>query len=158
MSGSVRPELLEVGRIAKPHGVRGEVVVELLTDRHERVEPGSVLTTTSGELVVITSRPHGSRWLVTFEGMTDRSHAEALHGATLWAEPIDDPDALWVHDVVGLEVVSVDGTAHGRVTAVQDNPAHDLLVLEGGALVPVVFIVSNEPDRLVIDPPAGLFD
>jgi 16S rRNA processing protein RimM len=157
VTDSARP-LLEVGRVARAHGLAGEVVVELVTDRVERVEPGARLAGPDGELVVATSRSFGSRWLVVFEGIASRSQAEALHGARLSAAPLDDPDALWVHELVGSLVVEADGTERGRVTALQDNPAADLLVLDTGALVPLTFVVDVVGGRVVIDPPAGLFD
>ena len=151
---------LEVGRIGRAHGLKGEVTVVLTTDRTERVEPGAVLHAGDRPLTVVSSRPHQGRWIVAFDGVADRSTAEALRGAVLSAEPLDDPDALWVHDLVGAEVVTADGRACGRVTEVVANPAHDLLELDSGRLVPVVFVVdeSGLPDRLVIDPPPGLID
>jgi 16S rRNA processing protein RimM len=157
VSGPDRP-LLEVGHVAKAHGIRGEVVVDLITDVAERVDAGAHLSTNRGELVVASSRPFGHRWLVNFEGVTDRDTAEGLAGLVLRAPAIEDPAALWVHDLVGCEVVEQDGRGRGRVEAVQANPASDLLVLEGGALVPVIFIVESAPGRVVIDPPAGLFE
>jgi 16S rRNA processing protein RimM len=69
---------------------------------------------------------------------------------------LDDPDALWVHELVGSDVVDVEGRAHGRVAAVEANPASDLLVLEGGGLVPLRFVVSHGDGRVVVDPPVGL--
>jgi 16S rRNA processing protein RimM len=157
VTGVDRP-FLEVGHVAKPHGIRGEVVVELVTDRAERLEPGARLSTKQGELVVAASRPFGRRWLVHFEGVGDRAGAERLGGLVLRAEAIEDPDALWVHELVGCTVVERGGMTRGRVEAVQANPASDLLVLEGGALVPIVFVVETAPGQVVIDPPAGLFD
>jgi 16S rRNA processing protein RimM len=157
VNGAGRP-LLEVGRVARAHGLSGEVVVELLTDRQERLEPGTHLVGPGGELVVATSRPFGTRWLVVFEGVGNRTAAEALHGARLSAPALDDPGALWVHELVGATVVETDGTERGRVVALQDNPAADLLVLDDGALVPVVFVVDAAPGRLTIDPPPGLFE
>jgi 16S rRNA processing protein RimM len=152
--------LLEVGRIDKPHGVRGEVVVTLTTDRTERLEPGTVLYTDAGPVTVGSARRHQHRWIVALEGVSNREAAEALHGHVLRAEPLVDPDALWVHDVVGAEVATTDGRTWGRVVAVQANPAHDLLELDSGVLVPVVFVTdeSGLPGRLVIEPPAGLID
>jgi 16S rRNA processing protein RimM len=76
----------------------------------------------------------------------------------LSAEPLEDPEALWVHDVIGTRVVEVGGTERGRVVAVVANPAHDLLELDSGALVPVVFVQTSGDGVTVIDPPAGLFD
>jgi 16S rRNA processing protein RimM len=150
--------LLEVGRVARPHGIRGEVVGELVTDRVERVAPGTALWAGERRLAVAASRPHGGRFLVRFTGVDDRGGAEALRGAVLSAEPLDDPDALWVHDLVGAEVVTRDGTPVGTVTAVEANPASDLLVLDAGGLVPLTFLVEASAGRLVVDPPPGLLD
>lgn len=152
-------ELLEVARIVKPHGIRGEVIVALLTDRTERVDPGTVLADDAGgRYEVVASRPHQGRWIVTFAGVPDRTAAEALRGTTLMAEPLDDPDALWVHDLVGAQLVDVGGTVHGTIGSVQENPAADLLVLGDGRLVPVNFVVAREPGRVVVDVPPGLLD
>jgi 16S rRNA processing protein RimM len=110
-------------------------------------------------LEVAASRPHKHRWIVSFVGIGDRTAAEGLVGAVLRAEPIDDPDALWVHELIGCEVVDVDGVLRGRVEAVEQNPASDLLVLDSGALVPLRFLVDGPAARrLVVDVPTGLFD
>lgn len=150
--------MLEVGRVAKPHGLRGEVIVELFTNRTERMTPGTVLATADGLLTVEQSTPHLGRWIVSFEGVRSREDAEALRGTVLSAEPLDDPDELWVHELVGASVVGVDDRAYGTVAAVEANPASDLLVLDGGGLVPVRFVISHGDGRIVIDPPAGLLD
>lgn len=154
-----QPALLEVGRIVKPHGIRGEVAVESVTNRGElRFAAGSVLQSDRGPLQVVGGRPHQGRWLVTFAGVDDRNGAEALRGVVLRAEPLDEEGALWVHELVGSEVVDLAGGTYGTVRAVEANPAADLLVLDGERLVPLTFVVSQEPGRLVIDPPNGLFD
>lgn len=151
--------LLEVGRIVKPHGLRGEVVVALGTDRTERLEPGTTLYGPVGPLTVVAARPHQHRYLVRFEGVGTREAAEALRGTVLQAPGIDDPDALWVHDVIGVEAVLVDGTPCGCVVAVEANPAEDLVVLASGALVPARFVQGWDGEhRLVIDPPEGLLE
>lgn len=152
--------MLEVGRIVKPHGIRGEVAVEVVTNRPEqRFAPGVVLASDRGPLEVLTGRPHQNRWLVTFAGVEDRTGAEALRGVVLRAaEPLEEEGALWVHELVGAEVVGLDGRSHGVVEAVEANPASDLLVLAGERLVPLVFVVDHQPGRIVIDPPAGLLD
>jgi 16S rRNA processing protein RimM len=150
--------LLEIGRVTRPHGLRGDVVVELTTDRVERLAPGTVLTSDAGDLTVAAARPHQHRWIVSFEGHTGREAADRLRGLALRAAPIDDPDALWVHDLVGSEVVTAGGDVVGSCVAVVANPASDLLELDGGALVPVVFVVERTPGRVVIDPPDGLLD
>ena len=144
--------------MVKPHGLRGEVVVELVTDRTERLAPGSVLSTDHHPLEVTRSSPHQSRWIVAFAGVTDREAAEALRGTVLRAAPLHDPDALWVHELVGSEVVDPHGGRHGTVVAVQANPASDLLVLDAGQLVPLRFVVGRQPGVVVVDTPEGLLD
>jgi len=153
--------LLEVGRIDKPHGVRGDVVVALTTTEKRRVAPGTHLFSGDREFVITASRPHQHRWIVSFEGIYGREGAEAISGLVLSAEPLedDDPDALWVHELIGSRVIEIDGTERGVVVAVQDNPASDLLVLDTEALVPLRFVEGrDEEGRLIVDVPDGLFD
>lgn len=150
--------VLEVGRVVKPHGLRGEVIVDLVTDRTDRLAPGSTLSSREGPLEVARSSPHQGRWIVAFAGVIDRDGAESLRGTVLSAPPLHDPDALWVHELVGADVVGPDGRPYGRVEGVEANPASDLLVLAGGGLVPLRFVVDHEPGRVVVDPPAGLLD
>lgn len=150
--------LLEVGRVVRSHGLRGEVAVKLVTDRLERVAPGAVLHTARGQLEVAASRPHQEGFLVIFAGVVDREGADRLRGLALSAPPVDDSEGLWVHELIGAEVVDVGGTRRGRVVSVEANPASDLLVLDSGALVPLCFVVSTEAGRVVIDPPPGLLD
>lgn len=152
------PILLEVGRIDRAHGVQGETVVTLWTSRAERLETGSVLTADSGMLTVVEARAFQQRWIVRFAEIQDRDAAECLRGQVLRAEPIVDADELWVHELIGMMVCEVDGTERGRVVAVQENPASDLLVMESGALVPLTFMVEQPGDQLVVDVPDGLFE
>jgi 16S rRNA processing protein RimM len=150
--------LLEVGRVVRPHGLRGDVVVDLVTDRTDRVAPGTVLQSERGPLTVLSSQPHQHRFIVAFDGVFDREGAQALVGSILQAEAVDDPDAMWVHELIGSVVRETDGTERGRVVSVQANPAHDQLVLDNGAMVPSVFVVSCVDGVTLIDPPAGLFE
>ena len=154
--------MLEVGRITKAHGIKGEVLVHLTGDRRERVARGAVLTTKDGrQLVVRSASSHQGKWIVAFDGVTTRTEAEALHGQALLAEPIDDPDTLFVHDLIGSTVVDArTGDEIGTVDSVEANPASDLLVLEGpGALIPVRFVVERDAGgRLRVDLPEGLLD
>ncbi|HWM20799.1 MAG TPA: ribosome maturation factor RimM [Ilumatobacteraceae bacterium] len=153
-----REGLLEVGRITRPHGLGGDVYVDLSTDRTERLDRGSRLWGRGQWLTVTSAAQQTQRWLVHFEGITDRTAAERIANTRLFAEPIDDPDALWVHDLVGATVVELDGSERGRCVAVIDNPAADLLELDSGALVPVTFVVGFADGVVTIDPPEGLFD
>lgn len=151
-------ERLDVGSIGKAHGLRGDVQVRLTTDRTERLDPGSELHTDDRTLVVGSSRPHQNGWLVRFEGVDDRDAAEALRGVVLRADPIEDPDTLWIHELIGARIVEADGTDRGVVETVQANPASDLLVLESGALVPLTFVTDFADGVVTVEAPAGLFD
>ena len=132
----------------------------LTTERTERVAPGTVLHTDRGDLTVVRSSPHQDRWIVHFDGIDVREVADGWRGVVLRAEAVDDDadDAMWVHELVGSSVVLLDGTVVGTVQEVEANPAADLLVLDSGALVPVVFITDRADGTLTIDPPDGLFD
>ena len=144
--------------MVRPHGLRGEVVVRLVTDRTERLACGTVLSSTAGDLEVVRAAHSGGRWIVSFAGVGDRDGAEALRDVVLRAEPIVDPEALWVHELHGSEVLDVTGRRLGEVTAIEANPASDLLVLDGGGLVPLRFVVEQGPGRVVVDVPDGLLE
>ena len=153
--------LLEVARIDKPHGLQGEVTVSLISNVEERLAPGSVLQSERGPMAVLASRRHQHRWIVTFDRVSTREDAEAARGLVLLAEAATevDDDAMWAHQVIGADVVEADGTRRGRVVAMIDNPASDLLELDSGALVPLTFVTGWDGEgRLRIDPPPGLFD
>jgi len=136
--------------------------VQLWTELAERLSPGSVLITARRTLRVEASRPFGDRdrWIVRFEGIADRTEAERLRGVELEAEPVEVPGTLWVHELVGATVRDAAGTELGVVDAVEANPASDLLVLEGGGLIPVRFVTDHDAaaGTLVVDIPEGLLD
>lgn len=158
--------MLEVGHVVRPHGLAGEVVVALVTSLEQRLAPGSALTTGSGPTLVVTAArpipgkpgPGGGKWLVRFEGVDDRNASEALSGAVLHAEAVEDLDGLWVHQLIGAKVVDAAGMARGSVVSVEANPASDLLVLDSGALVPLRFVVSADAGQVVVEVPEGLFE
>jgi 16S rRNA processing protein RimM len=165
--------LLEIGYVVKAHGLKGEVVVGLITNRVDRLDVGQRLTVRRtgrtgpgpraagpgpAELVISSSRPFQLRYLVYFEGVSTREAAESLRGSLLLAPPVNDPDALFVHELIGSEVVEKDGTSRGIVVAVEANPASDLLVGETGWLVPLRFVVERRAHQLVVDAPEGLFE
>lgn len=151
--------LLEVGRIGRPHGVAGDLYVDLLTDRTERLDVGSRVFASGRWLTIERSRPVPRRWIVHFAGIDDRTAAERLTNAVVHAEPIDDPQTIWVHQLIGARVRDVSGVDRGTCMAVLQNPANDLMELDSGALVPVVFLVEVTADGVaVVDPPEGLFE
>ncbi len=166
---------LVVGQVVRPHGVRGEVVVEVTTDEPAtRYVPGTALATepeAAGPLTIESVRPHQGRLIVAFDGVFDRDGAEALRGVRLCVDSADitlpeDPDEFHDFQLVGLAAVSPDGDDFGEVVGVQHGPAADLLVLRrpGGATALVPFVRAIVPPvdlgtrRIVITPPDGLFD
>ncbi len=158
-AGAPAGPLLEIGRVGRPHGTAGDVTVTLVSNRPERLAPGSELHTAAGVLRVLAARPHNQRHLVAFEGIDDRSKAEGLRGLVLQAAPIDDPDETWVHELIGARVVDQSGVDRGPVASVVANPAGDLLELADGTLVPLRFVVASVPcERIDVDVPDGLFE
>lgn len=154
--------LLEVGHIGRAHGVRGDVFFVLSTDRVERAAVGSKLWIRNRWFTVTQSSNSSGKFRVHLDDVDDRGAAEALAGTKVFAEPLDDPDALWVHDLIGASVVEQNGIDRGRCVSVIANPASDLLELDSGALVPVRFVtavdVSGGEPLVTIDPPDGLFE
>jgi 16S rRNA processing protein RimM len=166
---------LVVGRIAKAHGVTGEVAVEVRTDDPDhRYTPGATLDTDPAErgpLTVERARWHSGRLLIRFAGVADRSAAEHLRGTLLVADSTTsqqhtDEDDYWDHDLVGLEVVTADGQAVGAVTDVLHPPGPAVLVVERAdrpaamipfvrALVPTVDLAAG---RVIVDLPDGLLE
>ena len=135
------------------------MVVRFTTNRAERTEVGARFSTDRGDLTIATIHRSGDRWVVHFEGVDEIDAAEGLRGLVLRAEPLEDSDALWVHELVGAEVVdAADGRLLGRVASVVENPASDLLELEDGGLVPLRFVIEHRPGRVTVDIPAGLLD
>ncbi len=166
---------LVVGRIGKPHGIRGELTVEVRTDAPEiRFAPGSVLATDParvGPITVEAVRWHSGRLLLRVEGVHDRTQAEGLRGAVLRADVPDDevpedPEEFFDHQLRGLAVVTADGTAIGVVDDVVHLPSQDLLSVKRDAgrevLVPFVMeIVTGidvEAGRVTVELPEGLLD
>jgi 16S rRNA processing protein RimM len=161
-----------VGRVGRPHGLRGEVMVQVRTDCPEqRFTAGTQFGVGAGRtLTVDAARPHSGALLVRFAGVADRDAAAQLRGLVLTVEvtelpDLDDPDEFYDHQLEGLAAVGPDGATLGTVREVIHAPASDLLVLEtehGEALVPFVRAIVPEVDlaggRVVLDPPVGLLD
>ncbi|TDD61139.1 ribosome maturation factor RimM [Actinomadura darangshiensis] len=166
-------EPLVVGRIGRPHGVRGEVTIDVRTDEPDsRFAAGTEISTdpvAAGPLTIERIRWHSGRLLVRFAGIGGRDAAEALRGIWLVVDPGDippsaDPDDFHDQELIGLAVVTADGTDVGRVADILHH-GQDILVVRGAGgerLVPFVAALVPEVDvpggRLVIDPPPGLLD
>lgn len=158
-----------VGVVTKAHGVRGEVAVENRSDNPDRWAPGAIVFTEDGRtLTVATLRPHGGRLLVTFEGIADRTAAEALRGRALvvprsWLPELAEGE-WWPDQIEGCAVVTEAGRDLGRVTEVIPNPANDLWVAvddEGvetlvPALADLLLQVDVEGKRILVRDVPGL--
>ncbi|MFH8611857.1 ribosome maturation factor RimM [Streptomyces sp. NPDC018029] len=166
---------LVVARIGRAHGIKGEVTVEVRTDEPElRLGPGAVLATdpaSTGPLTIETGRVHSGRLLLRFEGVRDRTAAEALRNTLLIAEvdPEELPeeeDEFYDHQLMDLDVVLEDGTEVGRITEISHLPSQDLFIVErpDGSEVMIPFVeeivveIDLEEQRAIIDPPPGLID
>ena len=150
----------------RAHSLKGEVVVQLVTNRTERLAVGSTLSTkvaasrrVPATLEVVAARPFKNRYLVSFRGVDSREGAESLRGVTLLAEAdSSESDELYVHELIGKRVLDQEGTDRGLVTSLEANPASDLLVLENGALVPLRFVRSVDETTIAVEVPEGLFE
>ncbi|MEV6901831.1 ribosome maturation factor RimM [Amycolatopsis sp. NPDC051372] len=165
-----------VGRIAKAHGIRGELAVDVRTDSPEqRFAVGAVVTTqlrdgSKRDLTITAAREHSGRLLVRFEEVLTRDVAETLRGALLLIDtaalpPTGDPDEFYDHELAGLSAELADGTVVGKVVEVVHSPAGELLELDVAGrevLVPFVRAIVPTVDvaggRVVLDPPEGLLD
>ena len=167
-----------VGRIGKPHGVRGEVTVDVRTDEPERrfvagavlrAEPPRGSATALSAVTVARARWHQTTLLVTFEEIADRNAAEAARGLVLHAtipadESPEDPDEFYDHQLVGLAAYDLDGAALGEVSGLVHGGAQDLLTIRTpdgrDALVPFVKALVPEVDlvarRVVVADRPGL--
>jgi ribosomal 30S subunit maturation factor RimM len=132
--------------------------LDLFSDHPLRTGKGQKLWAAGTWYEIAASKKSTDRWLMYFVGVTDRNIVERLTNSDVYGEPIDDPSVVWVHELVGSVVVDTAGNNLGTCTGVIDNPAHPIMELDNGFLVPTPFIVSNENGRIEIDAPEGLFD
>lgn len=166
-----QPEHVIVGRVRKAHGIRGEVVVEVLTDDPSTVFAAGqrLLSESHGELHIRRSTPFKGGWILRLTEITTRNEAELwreryLLLPTAELKPLAD-DEVYYHDLVGLRVELADGAPVGTVEALYEVPQGlmlDVRTERGTVMVPyrpeVITQVDVEKGTIVIDPPAGLFD
>jgi 16S rRNA processing protein RimM len=166
--------MLLVGTVRKPHGLTGEVSVEIATDFPQRFVPGIRLVWTRGteerSLDLAAARPHGKRLLLTFEGIASVEEARGLAGGDLsipGGEAFLAPAGFFYsHELEGFVCVDERETPLGIVRGLRQTPAGPLLTLETAsgreALVPFVEEMVREIDRdarrIVLELPEGLLD
>jgi 16S rRNA processing protein RimM len=158
-----------VGRITRPHGVRGELTVMVLSEVPGRFDAGATVFLESGRaLTIATSRPHKDRVLVTFSEVTDRESADALRGAVLVVPESASPPlaegSWWDHQLVGCSVFTESGIELGELRQVIHTAANDVWSAVDGSgvetLIPVLrdVLVSVDTDarRIVVREIPGL--
>lgn len=167
---SAEPRFLAVGRIAKPHGVLGEVRVELMTDHPERFEWLDAIYV--GEknprrVPIVSVRYHQDVVLLKLEGYPTRTEAELLRGELLQvpeseAVPLED-DEYFLYQLIGIEVFTEQGRHLGQLTEILETGANNVFVIDNEGrqyLIPDIPDVIREVDienrRLVIHPMPGL--
>ncbi|MBI4262937.1 MAG: ribosome maturation factor RimM [Acidobacteria bacterium] len=167
-------DMVLVGRIARPHGLRGQVVVNPETDfAGQRFRTGARLWTRSASgdepLVVSSVRFQAGRPVIGFEGKSSLDAVERLAGMELRVpeealQPLE-PGRYYEHQLVGCAVESVSGERVGRVVRVEGGPGGSRLVVEGGrgeVLIPFAAEISVSVDvdtkKILIDPPEGLLE
>jgi 16S rRNA processing protein RimM len=165
---------LRVARLMRPHGLSGEISAEVLTDFPERFVPGARFVWQRGgdesPLTLSSARPHGRRWLLAFEGVSDAEGARALCGGDLGVEEADAFPApegfFYSHEIRGWRCENVDGQPLGEATELEASPAGPMLSVDTGggriALVPFVYGIvvrmDREARRIVLNPPEGLLE
>jgi 16S rRNA processing protein RimM len=162
---------LLVGRVARAHGIRGQVVVNPETDFiEERFRVGRVLLVGPVEhpqpREIREVRFHRGRPIVAFAGVDTMTGAEELAGAELWvpeaeAGPLPE-GTFYRHELVGCEVRDVHDAPIGRVTAVEGTLERSYLVIDGDVMIPLVGDICVRVDpaarRVIVNPPEGLLD
>lgn len=168
------PQWLAVGRVSKPHGVHGELVVEVLTDFPHRLQPGVEVglgpAAPSSLRRVHTVRWHKGAWLVALAGVESRDEADGLRGWWLFLPALEHaerpPTFYYEHELVGCTCRLAGGRTLGLVAALVPGGAQALLAVrsdEGAEVLvpfvsPIVVSVDSAAREIVLDPPAGLFD
>ena len=156
-----------VGRIVRPHGLAGEVVVAPVDPSPVSFEPGSIFWLEGRWLPVTRARvDNKGRWVIALEGIADRDAADEIRGTELVVEADELPeletDHYYIYDLVGCRVEDTAGSELGEVVAVVPGPQDRLEIERHGqrSLVPMARALLKEVDlqgrRIVIDPPPGL--
>lgn len=174
MAANSDDDFVLVGRVVKPHGLHGEVLVKVLSDNPSRFDAGAQLLVGkdpgSADLMEVASaRVNQDRLLLQFAESSSLEDAELLRDLMIFVgrdalEELGDGE-FWEHELIGLSVVHRNGEVLGTLGEVIDRPAQDLWSIQtprGDVLFPaaqpLVVSIDVEGGTIVIDPPEGLFD
>ncbi len=162
-----------IGRVGKPHGLRGEVRLQLYSGQPENLRSYGrlFLVSTDGEISpprrIVSSRVQGKTAVIGFESVGDRNGADYLKGMGVLVEKTElqqtDEDEYYYYQFAGLAVRTVEGRRLGRIEHIFSNGAQDVLVVRGKGreyLIPIMkpIIVRRTDEELIIDPPPGLLE
>ena len=174
-NSELQHDLVKIGEIIKPHGIKGAVKVYSYSGQPENFKNYNKIvlqkTLESGTKIykIVKSRVQDKVAILELESVTTRDAAEALKGSTVWLMKGDfqklDPDQYYWHQLENLQVITESGRELGRVSGLFSTPAHDIMVVSGKGheyMVPVkaniIIDVDEQGGRIVISPPAGLLD
>ena len=165
--------LVEVGRLVKAHGIKGDLLVSSLTDLPElRFAIGAKLSLADGKEFTITkSSQHSGNLILHFAGVDDRNAAELIIRNQLFADVDEaqvppDPDRYFDRQLIGLTVKTINEETVGVVKDILHLPAQDMFVIQSSSMLevlvpfvdPIVVEVDLESRVILIDPPAGLIN
>lgn len=171
-TGDVAGDCILLGKITRPHGIRGEVKVYPYSGQPENfLGYREILVAGEGEAripySVEQSRVQGRLAVLRLAGCDDRTKAEALAGHEVWLRRDDLPkpgeDEYYLADLEGREAVTADGIPLGRITGIMDTAAHPILIVTGRGreyLVPVHqgVVASIDGEQVVLQLPPGLLE
>ncbi len=175
MAQRLQPEYLLVGEILRPHGIRGELRMRILTDYPERIPELGTITlakrpdsSSPKRYHVEAMRMHKEYGLLKLKEIKDRTQAESMRGLFVMvhlqdAIPLED-DEIYAYELIGLRVVAEDGREIGAIASVLETGANDVYVIEskthGELLFPVtddtVLEINTEQGFVRVLPPDGL--
>jgi 16S rRNA processing protein RimM len=164
-----------IGKVAKPHGIRGEVKVYTFSELPDNLQLyKSLVLQKPGEsetrkYSLVKSRPQGKLAIVQLQGVDTRDEAEALQGSEIWLDKSEipglEPGEYYWHQFVGLQAVTDTGTALGKISGLFTTKAHDVMVIAGAEreyMIPVndeiIKQVDTKAGKVIIAPPAGLLE
>lgn len=142
------PDFLVIGKLVKPHGISGEIVMEIYTDFPERIQPGEVFYIGGGYLPhkLVNRRPHARGLIVKFEGYHDRDKVGELRNKIVYVRTADRPPLeqgeYYHHQLIGMQVMDETGNLLGRVERILSTGANDVYVVDepggGEILIPAI--------------------
>jgi 16S rRNA processing protein RimM len=156
--------LLAVGRVARAHGVRGRLLIAPFNAASTGLERVRRMWLNGREFEVARAERVNLGYLVALKGIDDRDEADKLRSQEVQVDrdelPPPDEDELYAIDLIGFEVVDLQGAVRGVVEDLEEAGPQDLLKLKGGALVPLGLVkeVMSDQRRIVIEVPEGLFE